>query len=171
MRSCRYAPPSGFQPPLGCHHKELGRCCCHKKSFSFHFSSHLRNKPEHLHLFSDSVSFFVKFAFVVVVEYNLLLLRFNTLDYLHLWDSGELLLRSAFRNTVSLLFSGCDPSIKMTHQFPTLTTEQKKELHEIALRIVAPGKGILAADESVGECDSLNHSVCHYIFLSANLNW
>ncbi|TSQ46645.1 Fructose-bisphosphate aldolase C-A [Bagarius yarrelli] len=38
----------------------------------------------------------------------------------------------------------------MTHQFPTLTPEQKKELHEIALRIVAPGKGILAADESVG---------------------
>lgn len=38
----------------------------------------------------------------------------------------------------------------MTHQFPTLTTEQKKELHEIALRIVTPGKGILAADESVG---------------------
>uniref|UniRef100_W5LQW5 Fructose-bisphosphate aldolase n=1 Tax=Astyanax mexicanus TaxID=7994 RepID=W5LQW5_ASTMX len=38
----------------------------------------------------------------------------------------------------------------MTHQFPTLTTEQKRELHEIALRIVSPGKGILAADESVG---------------------
>ncbi|KAM9853721.1 fructose-bisphosphate aldolase C-A [Aulostomus maculatus] len=38
----------------------------------------------------------------------------------------------------------------MTHQFPTLTEAQKKELHETALRIVAPGKGILAADESVG---------------------
>ncbi|RXN03893.1 putative serine threonine kinase-like protein [Labeo rohita] len=38
----------------------------------------------------------------------------------------------------------------MTHQFPPLTTEQKKELHEIALRIVSPGKGILAADESIG---------------------
>ncbi|KAL2096211.1 hypothetical protein ACEWY4_008359 [Coilia grayii] len=38
----------------------------------------------------------------------------------------------------------------MAHQFPTLSTEQKKELHEIALRIVSPGKGILAADESVG---------------------
>ncbi|XP_076832378.1 fructose-bisphosphate aldolase C-A [Brachyhypopomus gauderio] len=38
----------------------------------------------------------------------------------------------------------------MSHQFATLTAEQRKELHEIALRIVAPGKGILAADESVG---------------------
>ncbi|KAM9801506.1 fructose-bisphosphate aldolase C-A [Neosynchiropus ocellatus] len=38
----------------------------------------------------------------------------------------------------------------MTHQFPALSEAQKKELHETALRIVAPGKGILAADESVG---------------------
>uniref|UniRef100_A0A8C3UDC0 Fructose-bisphosphate aldolase n=1 Tax=Catharus ustulatus TaxID=91951 RepID=A0A8C3UDC0_CATUS len=38
----------------------------------------------------------------------------------------------------------------MTHQHPALTAEQKKELSDIALRIVAPGKGILAADESVG---------------------
>ncbi|OXB58091.1 hypothetical protein ASZ78_012496 [Callipepla squamata] len=38
----------------------------------------------------------------------------------------------------------------MTHQYPALTAEQKKELSDIALRIVAPGKGILAADESVG---------------------
>ncbi|XP_026880504.1 fructose-bisphosphate aldolase C-A [Electrophorus electricus] len=38
----------------------------------------------------------------------------------------------------------------MSHQFATLTAEQRKELHEITLRIVAPGKGILAADESVG---------------------
>lgn len=40
----------------------------------------------------------------------------------------------------------------MTHQYPALTAEQKKELSDIALRIVAPGKGILAADESVGRC-------------------
>ena len=40
----------------------------------------------------------------------------------------------------------------MTHQYPALTAEQKKELSDIALRIVAPGKGILAADESVGQC-------------------
>uniref|UniRef100_A0A3B4AHM0 Fructose-bisphosphate aldolase n=1 Tax=Periophthalmus magnuspinnatus TaxID=409849 RepID=A0A3B4AHM0_9GOBI len=33
---------------------------------------------------------------------------------------------------------------------PTLSEAQKKELHETALRIVSPGKGILAADESVG---------------------
>lgn len=38
----------------------------------------------------------------------------------------------------------------MTHQYPALTPEQKKELQDIALRIVAPGKGILAADESTG---------------------
>lgn len=38
----------------------------------------------------------------------------------------------------------------MPHQYPALTQEQKKELHEIAQRIVAPGKGILAADESTG---------------------
>ncbi|XP_068437497.1 fructose-bisphosphate aldolase B [Clinocottus analis] len=38
----------------------------------------------------------------------------------------------------------------MTHQFPSLTQQQKKELSDIAQRIVAPGKGILAADESTG---------------------
>ncbi|XP_046891832.1 fructose-bisphosphate aldolase C-A [Hypomesus transpacificus] len=38
----------------------------------------------------------------------------------------------------------------MTHQFPSLSAGQKKNLQEIALRIVSPGKGILAADESVG---------------------
>lgn len=42
----------------------------------------------------------------------------------------------------------------MAYQFPALTSEQKKELSEIAQRIVAHGKGILAADESVGECKS-----------------
>lgn len=39
----------------------------------------------------------------------------------------------------------------MTHQFPALSPEQKKHLSDIAQRIVASGKGILAADESVGE--------------------
>lgn len=38
----------------------------------------------------------------------------------------------------------------MPHQYPALTPEQKKELSGIAQRIVAPGKGILAADESTG---------------------
>uniref|UniRef100_A0A3B5BGP4 Fructose-bisphosphate aldolase n=1 Tax=Stegastes partitus TaxID=144197 RepID=A0A3B5BGP4_9TELE len=38
----------------------------------------------------------------------------------------------------------------MTHQSPTLSEAQKRELHDTALRIVSPGKGILAADESVG---------------------
>lgn len=40
---------------------------------------------------------------------------------------------------------------RMTHQFPSLSPEQKKELSDIAQKIVAPGKGILAADESTGE--------------------
>lgn len=43
----------------------------------------------------------------------------------------------------------------MTHQFPSLSPEQKKELSDIAQRIVAPGKGILAADESTGELQVL----------------
>lgn len=38
----------------------------------------------------------------------------------------------------------------MTHAHPFLSAEQKKELSDIAQRIVAPGKGILAADESTG---------------------
>ena len=38
----------------------------------------------------------------------------------------------------------------MPHAFPFLTPEQKKELSDIAHKIVAPGKGILAADESTG---------------------
>ncbi|KAG3263994.1 hypothetical protein H1C71_000282 [Ictidomys tridecemlineatus] len=38
----------------------------------------------------------------------------------------------------------------MSYQYPALTPKQKKELSEIARRIVAPGKGILAADESTG---------------------
>lgn len=41
-------------------------------------------------------------------------------------------------------------SSRMTHQFPSLSTEQKKMLSDIAKSIVAPGKGILAADESTG---------------------
>lgn len=39
----------------------------------------------------------------------------------------------------------------MPTEYPALTTEQKKELHEIAQKIVATGKGILAADESTGK--------------------
>ncbi|XP_069835672.1 fructose-bisphosphate aldolase B-like isoform X2 [Dendropsophus ebraccatus] len=42
----------------------------------------------------------------------------------------------------------------MAHKFPALTTEQKKELAEIAQRIVKDGRGILAADESVGTMGS-----------------
>ncbi|CAI9548073.1 unnamed protein product, partial [Staurois parvus] len=39
-------------------------------------------------------------------------------------------------------------------QFPALTNEKKKELAEIAQRIVKDGRGILAADESVGTMGS-----------------
>ncbi|KAL1781313.1 fructose-bisphosphate aldolase A [Sigmodon hispidus] len=38
----------------------------------------------------------------------------------------------------------------MPYPYSALTPEQKKELSDIAHRIVAPGKGILAADESTG---------------------
>jgi fructose-bisphosphate aldolase class I len=38
----------------------------------------------------------------------------------------------------------------MPHAFPFLTPDQKKELSDIAHKIVAKGKGILAADESTG---------------------
>lgn len=39
----------------------------------------------------------------------------------------------------------------MPHAYPFLTPDQKKELSDIAHRIVATGKGILAADESTGK--------------------
>jgi hypothetical protein len=54
--------------------------------------------------------------------------------------------------TVVLYFFFFFRPVIMAHRFPALTPEQKKELSEIAQRIVANGKGILAADESVGEC-------------------
>ncbi|ELK29576.1 Fructose-bisphosphate aldolase A [Myotis davidii] len=38
----------------------------------------------------------------------------------------------------------------MPYQYPALTPEQKKELCDIARCITAPGKAILAADESTG---------------------
>lgn len=37
-----------------------------------------------------------------------------------------------------------------------LTSEQENELRRIANAIVAPGKGILAADESTGKCKTLS---------------
>uniref|UniRef100_A0A674NMQ1 Fructose-bisphosphate aldolase n=2 Tax=Takifugu rubripes TaxID=31033 RepID=A0A674NMQ1_TAKRU len=40
--------------------------------------------------------------------------------------------------------------VRMPHAYPFLTPEQKKELSDIAHKIVATGKGILAADESTG---------------------
>lgn len=55
----------------------------------------------------------------------------------------------------------------MTHQFPALSTEKKKELATIAQHIVATGKGILAADESPGKnewCFAWNRvsTICIY---------
>ena len=57
-------------------------------------------------------------------------------------------------------------SATMTHQYPALTPEQKKELQDIALRIVAPGKGILAADESTGRCKSVCGCKHVHVFFS-----
>ncbi|XP_069566023.1 fructose-bisphosphate aldolase A-like [Brachyistius frenatus] len=47
----------------------------------------------------------------------------------------------------------------MTHAYPFLSTEQKKELNDIARSIIAPGKGILAADESTGSMAKRFHSI------------
>lgn len=41
--------------------------------------------------------------------------------------------------------------VRMPHAYPFLSPEQKKELSDIAQKIVATGKGILAADESTGK--------------------
>ncbi|KAF3814137.1 hypothetical protein GH733_018169 [Mirounga leonina] len=53
-------------------------------------------------------------------------------------------------NTQQQTVLGKELTGTMPHQYPALTPEQKKELSDIAHRIVAPGKGILAADESTG---------------------
>lgn len=62
----------------------------------------------------------------------------------------------------------------MPHAYPFLTPEQKKELSDIAHRIVATGKGILAADESTGKelqdivftlyCIVWNTPISHLVF-------
>lgn len=65
-----------------------------------------------------------------------------------------LLMCEKYNHEVTSSTRGCrlkdNHSLRMTHQIPTLSEAQKRELHETALRIVSPGKGILAADESVG---------------------
>lgn len=54
----------------------------------------------------------------------------------------------------------------MPHAYPFLTPEQKKELSDIAQRIVATGKGILAADESTGnELKENQFAFCSEIIL------
>jgi hypothetical protein len=51
-----------------------------------------------------------------------------------------------------------------------LSAEQEEELRQIANAIVAPGKGILAADESTGKqvCGVLRKSFHSYCSLHAN---
>lgn len=51
----------------------------------------------------------------------------------------------------------------MTHAYPFLSAEQKKELSGIAQRIVATGKGILAADESTGTSQSHTLRLCVFV--------
>lgn len=58
----------------------------------------------------------------------------------------------------------------MPHAYPFLTPDQKKELSDIAQKIVATGKGILAADESTGKmfdiCLKVNGSTfCHHMVM------
>lgn len=55
-------------------------------------------------------------------------------------------------------------SNNMAHAFPFLSTEQKKELSDIAQRIIAAGKGILAADESTGIVQSEGSCMCCGIY-------
>ncbi|CAO2634841.1 Fructose-bisphosphate aldolase A [Lemmus lemmus] len=54
------------------------------------------------------------------------------------------------RQTHPLLCQELAATGTMPYPYPELTPEQKKELSDIAHRIVAPGKGILAADKSTG---------------------
>ena len=52
--------------------------------------------------------------------------------------------------------------------FPALTKDQEDELRKIAAAIVAPGKGILAADESTGELNwrQLCKLLCLFVCVS-----
>lgn len=75
---------------------------------------------------------------------------------MELFCTPAVLVMSPFEQP-TVLFTANSPElfsrpVTMAYQFPALTSEQKKELSEIAQCIVASGKGILAADESVGEC-------------------
>lgn len=128
MRSWRYAPPYSFQPPQGLWHEELGRCCCHKKSFWFHFSPHPWSKPKHLHLFLDSVSnseclceICLRCGLTVVVcqEPDLFFLRLNTLDDFHTCEiqGNFFILAFYLHDTVSLPFPGRDPSARWPTSF------------------------------------------------------
>ena len=66
-------------------------------------------------------------------------------------------------NIVTPLFLFLLIRVKMPHSFPFLTPDQKKELSDIALKIVAKGKGILAADESTGTQSWPTETGCTHI--------
>lgn len=51
-----------------------------------------------------------------------------------------------------------------------LTAEQENELRRIANAIVAPGKGILAADESTGKWKHCHWMKLHYMVWSKPLS-
>nr|KAF6454605.1 aldolase, fructose-bisphosphate C [Rousettus aegyptiacus] len=69
-------------------------------------------------------------------------------SYLALWPGEEA--EDVVGRVQLYILSLFHRAVTMPHSYSALSAEQKKELCDIALRIVAPGKGILAADESVG---------------------
>ncbi|KAH0520184.1 Fructose-bisphosphate aldolase A [Microtus ochrogaster] len=71
-------------------------------------------------------------------------------DFIRVRSSVLSLTHCHTRQTHPLLCQERAATGTMPYPYPALTPEQKKELSDIAHRIVAPGKGILAADESTG---------------------
>lgn len=54
----------------------------------------------------------------------------------------------------------------MSRFVPYLTKEKEDELRKIAQAIVAQGKGILAADESTGQCHQWKFINCTEVFFT-----
>ncbi|EJD76644.1 fructose-bisphosphate aldolase [Loa loa] len=72
----------------------------------------------------------------------------------HLVDEGNSSAVNATSDTTAVDAEATAAVVeKMTSYSPFLTQAQKDELRQIANQIVAPGKGILAADESTGSMD------------------
>lgn len=73
------------------------------------------------------------------------------MDYFVIRVMFELIILTAISEVISRLKASKNEMTEVGDSCKAaLTTEQQKELREIAARIVAPGKGILAADESTG---------------------